>query len=245
MAFELSEKCQLCYILIKIHYLNENLKIMNAIHEILNLNQAIIDTIHEPLIVMGSNLDILFANPRYYSFFKESPSETINHKINDIGNKQWDIPELIKKLHDTVKNETPIESYVLSQTFNTIGYKYLSLNARKVIKPENGDDLILLAINDITEQKLVEKRNQELLIAQERLEVFHSTMNTVTDIINNTLHSFQYINSVAKNCENIDKEMLEKISEKIQETSGKLKKLTDTNTIPTQKSPFGTFIDFE
>ncbi len=56
--------------------------------------EAIIETIHDPLIVLRPNLRIRTANLAFYKKFRLLPAEVEEKRIYEISNGQWDIPEL-------------------------------------------------------------------------------------------------------------------------------------------------------
>ena len=209
------------------------------------LNQAIVDTIHEPLLVMDESLKIVVASKSFFSSFHVTPSETIGRPIQSLGNGQWNIPILDKLLLDVLNKHEIVEGFEVSHEFDGIGKRVMKLNARKVFYTDNNISQILLVIEDITEQIRLGEEKREFQIAKERLDVLHATMRTVADIVNNALNSYQYIKLKIKKSEDIDPVLLEKIGEKIQEASGKLKKLGDMMTTPEKDSSGGKVIDYE
>jgi hypothetical protein len=56
--------------------------------------ESIVETIREPLVVLGADLKVISANSAFYKAFKVTPEDTEKHFIYDIGNRQWDIPRL-------------------------------------------------------------------------------------------------------------------------------------------------------
>lgn len=56
-------------------------------------------------------------------------------------------------LKEVLSNNHPIHDYEVEFDFETIGRKLMQLNARSVREPGNHSDLILLAIEDITERR--------------------------------------------------------------------------------------------
>jgi PAS domain S-box-containing protein len=57
-------------------------------------NNDILETVREPLLVLDSDLRVLSANRSFYDTFQVTPQETIGNLIYDLGNRQWDIPQL-------------------------------------------------------------------------------------------------------------------------------------------------------
>jgi PAS domain S-box-containing protein len=119
--------------------------------------EDLIETIREPLLVLDANLNILSANRSFYDIFKVEQGETIGQLIFDVGNKQCDIPALRTLLEDILPAHKRFDNYEVEHDFPTIGRKTMLLNARQVYRKDVGMQMILLAIEDITERKEVEK----------------------------------------------------------------------------------------
>ncbi|MBS1113065.1 MAG: domain S-box [Nitrospirae bacterium] len=119
--------------------------------------EDIVETIREPLLVLDANLNILSANRSFYTIFKVEQGESIGHLIFAVGNKQWDIPALRTLLEEILPTRKRFDNYEVEHDFPTIGHKTMLLNARKVYRKDVGTQMILLAIEDITERKKVEK----------------------------------------------------------------------------------------
>ena len=66
----------------------------NSAKAALDFAEGVIETVREPLIVLDENLRIISANKTFYNKFLVKPSETENKLIYDIGDRQWNIPEL-------------------------------------------------------------------------------------------------------------------------------------------------------
>ncbi len=115
--------------------------------------ENIIATLREPFIVLSKDLRVKTANRSFYETFHVSPEETENQFIYDLGNRQWDIPALRTLLEEVLSDHHPVHDYEVKHDFQTIGQKIMRLNARRVRKPGNQSELILLAIEDITERR--------------------------------------------------------------------------------------------
>ena len=83
--------------------------------------------------------------------------ETEGRLIYDLGNRQWNIPKLRELLEHVIPQNTVIEGLEVTHTFLNIGEKAMLLNARKVMQRLNGQEVLLLAIEDITEHKQAQK----------------------------------------------------------------------------------------
>jgi len=123
--------------------------------------QNIIDTVREPLLVLDSDLRVVSANRSFYQIFKVIPKEIEGQLIYDLGNRQWDIPKLRELLMEILPKKTAFDDYEVEHEFPAIGMKIMLLNARKIYREANQTEMILLAIEDITERRKMEKALQE------------------------------------------------------------------------------------
>jgi signal transduction histidine kinase len=114
--------------------------------------ESIIKTIHEPLLTLTPDLTVKSVNPAFYSYFKADPAGTLGHRIYDLGNGQWNIPQLRHLLEEILPENSVIENFEVSHQFETIGYRVMLLNARKL----DHLGLILLGVRDITARKRFE-----------------------------------------------------------------------------------------
>jgi len=138
----------------------------------------ILGSIREPLLLLDSDFKIIKANHSFYRTFKVKPEETEGILIYDLGNRQWDIPKLRELLEDILPQNSAFNDFEVEHNFETIGRKIMHLNARRIYKESKQTQMILLAIEDVTEreyykrhlEELVEKRTAEIRVAREEAE---------------------------------------------------------------------------
>ena len=118
--------------------------------------ESIVTTVREPLLVLDKGLRVVSANRSFYATFKVEPSETEGRFVYDLGDGQWDIPELRTLLEEIVPANGWFDDFEVEHDFEYIGRKSMLLNARR-FPPEGPFELILLAIEDITERKQAEE----------------------------------------------------------------------------------------
>ena len=65
-----------------------------AIGDAQALAHAIVDTIHEPFLVLDEEFRVLAASRSFYETFKVDPKQTQGCMLYNLGDGQWDIPAL-------------------------------------------------------------------------------------------------------------------------------------------------------
>lgn len=186
---------------------NEELIIVNQElsdrNEKLNLSrlyaESIVTTIREPLIILNKNLQIQSANEAFYKRFRTTSNETIGRTIFELGNNQWDIPGLRKMLENILSKKASIVDYEVSHDFPAIGFRIMLLNATQILKDNAEEESILLAFEDVTEKRKIDK---ELKLFSKELEkqVLERTdslnkANSELNYSNESLEQFAYIAS--------------------------------------------------
>ena len=124
---------------------------------------SIVETIRESLLVMDKDYTVLSANNHFLNTFKVSINDTKGKLLYDLGNGQWDIPELRLMMEEILPTNNPVLDYEVEHEFPHIGRKLMLLNAHRVELEGQFKDRILLAIEDITERKAVEQRKDDFL----------------------------------------------------------------------------------
>jgi two-component system CheB/CheR fusion protein len=118
--------------------------------------EAIVSTVHEPLIVIGNDFKIKSANKSFYKNFQLNEEETIGNVLFDLQNNGWNIPGLRSQLLKIQEENEKFIEWELTYSFPAIGMRTICFNAQPVQK-ENGENWILLAIDDISIRKEIEK----------------------------------------------------------------------------------------
>jgi chemotaxis protein methyltransferase CheR len=141
-------------------------------------SDSFLDSVREPLVLLDSDLKVVKANRSFYQTFQAVLTETEKQLIYEIGNHQWNIPSLRELLENILPQNSVFNDFEVEHDFETIGHKIMHLNARRIGKKGNHRELILLAIEDVTEreyykrnlEELVRSRTADLCAAKEEAE---------------------------------------------------------------------------
>jgi PAS domain S-box-containing protein len=126
-----------------------------------SLEEAIVDTVREPLIVLDEAMRVLIASRSFYSAFQVTKQEAEGRSLFELGNGQWNIASLRERLGKIIPDHATIEGFEVEHDFPTLGQRTMVLNARKVFYEGNGSTSLLLAIEDVTERRVLERDKDE------------------------------------------------------------------------------------
>ena len=156
--------------------------------EIPNFLKDLVGTLRESLLVLDADLKIIYANTSFYDKFLVTPKQTLGEKVFNLGNQQWDIPELRELLEKILPTKSVFNNFEVSHTFQTIGRKTMIINARQFRDGNNPMALILMVIEDITDEKMLMEaalQNAKLAaIGQLSAGIAHGLNSPITGIQN-------------------------------------------------------------
>lgn len=184
--------------------INQELQTRNEqLAEAYDFSEAIIATLHEPMLVLDKNLCVKSCNKAFCKNFAVQKHETEGKKLLELSNKQWDIPELRSLLENIIQKDDSVYNYEITQDFPVIGKKTILLNARRIEQKAKEEQLVLLAFTDITEtaqKNLVEKKDLKAIIENRNQELEQTNKNlrfknTLLEQANKDLQTFSYISS--------------------------------------------------
>jgi PAS domain S-box-containing protein len=119
--------------------------------------EKLIDSLREAVLVLTRDLRVHAANRPFYELFGVEPEQTLGRHVYELGNGQWDAPELRRLLEGILPREDSFDDYGLDHQLEGIGWRKMVLNARRL----DHMPLILLTIRDLTDAALSHSRLRE------------------------------------------------------------------------------------
>jgi two-component system CheB/CheR fusion protein len=132
---------------------------VTAIHEARRYAERIVETVPTPILVLDADQRVVSANPAFDRVFDVEPGQTEGRLIYQLGNGQWNIPELRRLLEDVLPDDERFDDYEVEHEFEKVGRKSMLLNGRRLDHAQ----LVLLTIEDVTERKTAEAHQAMLM----------------------------------------------------------------------------------
>jgi two-component sensor histidine kinase len=129
--------------------------------------QGIFDTVPDPLLVLDQHLCVQSASRAFLAAFKVARDETIGQHLYELGNRQWDIPELRHLLEDVIPKSTAVVDYEVEHDFPALGQRTMLVSAHRLFHPDNNSRTLLLSIVDATKRREREAE-KDLLVGELR-----------------------------------------------------------------------------
>lgn len=175
--------------------------------------EAIVATIHEPILVLAKDFSIKIANSSFYKSFQLTEEETLGKVLFELQNNGWDIPDLRRQLLKIQVQKEKSLDWELTYNFPAVGRRIIRCNAR-LIQRENDDNQILLAMEDVTEREQLQFERKVL----RKLQNFLQQAPVAMMVVNNKdyqleLANDKYLQLVEKDKDIIGKPLFDSIPE--------------------------------
>ena len=143
------------------------------------LAQAIVDTVREPLLVLDGDLRVLAVSRSYYLTFRVDRQDVLGRPLYALGDGQWQIPALRMLLEKIILERAAMDAFEVEHEFPRIGRRIMLLNARAVFYADHSHTTLLLAFEDVTERRAIEREKEELLKGVLLRELEHRVGNSL------------------------------------------------------------------
>jgi len=135
----------------------------DAIKEALSYAEAIITTVRHPVMVLDGDLRVQSINPAFCDAFNCAADVSKGSLLNELDHGAWDIPELRRLLREVLSEARSFDGFKIEHVFPQRGRRHMLLNARKLANRGDRTELILLAIEDVTERHDADAIRQTLI----------------------------------------------------------------------------------
>lgn len=124
--------------------------------------KTILNTVADPLVVLGADLHIETANRSFYSTFGVSRDTIRGVALSELSNRALDFPWLVTRLKETIAGHRAAAAFEVACELPEIGRRTLLLEACRFTLPRLSIPMLLLGFHDITSRKEAEVANSKL-----------------------------------------------------------------------------------
>ena len=182
--------------------------------------EATLAVLHEPLLVLDKNFLIKSANASFYKTFQLTEDETLGKNLFQLQDNGWEITGLRKELVKIHKEKEKMIEVEIDFSFPVVGERTICFNIQPINR-ESGEQLILLALNDITLRKNAEKilleKTSGVFKEHQMLHSYYMEAPAFFVILKGPNHIFEFANNMYQqltgNRDILGKKMMEALPE--------------------------------
>ncbi len=128
----------------------------------------ILSTVRQPLLLLSADLRVVTANPAFYAMCHLTSQEAEHQLVYELGHGEWHDPQLRELLEEILPESIELRDFELRQNIPGVGLRTILLNARLLQQADGAVEMILLAIEDVTERRRVTQQLDETMRELER-----------------------------------------------------------------------------
>jgi two-component system CheB/CheR fusion protein len=110
--------------------------------------EAIMSTVRDPILLLGSDQTVKRANTAFFERFHVAREETEGKLVYSLGKGQWDIPALRRLLREILPDRKNFQDFPVEYVFPDSGRQKMLLDGRRLESGSEGASVILLIIRD-------------------------------------------------------------------------------------------------
>jgi two-component system CheB/CheR fusion protein len=115
-----------------------------------DLANALLETVRSASLLLDGSLLVKRAAPAFYRLFQTTPEKTEGRLFYELGEGEWDTPELRSLLEDVLPKNSRVQDIEIWQNVPNIGKRKLLLNAARTTESVDNEYFIIVSIEDAT-----------------------------------------------------------------------------------------------
>lgn len=158
---------------------------------------ALIAASQAPQILLDDTLKVIAVSKSFCTAFHLSLEAVVGKHLGDLGQGEWNVPQLISLLNATVAGKAEIDAYEMDLLRDGKKPARLLVNAHKLSYFDASNLRLLVAVTDVTTAKLAEKIRVELASENQLLmqELQHRVANSLQIIASVLMQSARNVQS--------------------------------------------------
>lgn len=162
-----------------------------------NMSIALISSSFAPLVLLKEDLTVIAASKSFCRAFDLECAGIAGKKFAELGEGEWNVRQLNSLLLATIAGKAAIDVYEMDLVRPGKGTLRLLINAHTLDYFEAESIRVVLAITDVTAQRLAEKQKDDLVREKQLLlhEIQHRVANSLQIIASVLLQSARKVQS--------------------------------------------------
>ena len=162
-----------------------------------SLAMAIVESSKAPLLLLDDEVVVIGASASFCNAFNLDPQTIANSKLADLGDGEWDVPQLDSLLRATIAGAAEISAYEMDLVRKGKSVCRLILSAHKLDYFDTEKVRVVLAATDVTAARLAEDQKDALVRDKQVLlqELQHRVANSLQIIASVLLQSARRVQS--------------------------------------------------
>ncbi len=162
-----------------------------------SLAMALVRSSKAPMLLLNDDVVVIGASASFCNTFNLDPEAIANRQFADLGNGEWDVPQLNSLLMATITGAADIDAYEMDLVRQGKETCRLILSAHKLDYFDTENVRVVLAATDVTATRLAEKQKDDLVREKHVLlqELQHRVANSLQIIASVLMQSARRVQS--------------------------------------------------
>jgi len=123
---------------------------------------SVLQTVREPIVLLDRDLRVQLHNPAFAELYGLQDERADGLLLENVGDNAWQDPVVRQRLADVLSRGRELWDFEHEQRTADGMVRYMLLNARRMPLPDTDDEVVLLTISDVTMQRAVQLRVEDL-----------------------------------------------------------------------------------
>ncbi|HFK2921057.1 sensor histidine kinase [Stenotrophomonas beteli] len=123
---------------------------------------SVLQTVREPIVLLDRDLRVQLHNPAFAELYGLHDERADGLLLETVGDGAWKDPVMRQRLSDVLLRGRELWDFEHEQRAADGMVRYMLLNARRMPLPDTDDEVVLLTVSDVTVQRAVQLRVEEL-----------------------------------------------------------------------------------
>ena len=162
-----------------------------------SLAMALVSSSKAPMLLLDEKVVVIGASTSFCNTFNLDPATIANSRLADLGDGEWNVPQLNALLLATIGGAAEVDAYEMDLVRKGKATCRLILSAHKLEYFDTEKPRVVLAATDVTARRLAEKQKDDLVREKHILlqELQHRVANSLQIIASVLMQSARRVQS--------------------------------------------------